>query len=205
MSELGWIGFDWDGTLVRHERSEGFLRSKPVPIEPMMALFKRYIAEGKNVRIVSARACERAGQVLIRRELDYLGITQVIPITNQKDLDMIVLYDDSAKQVVRNEGVLLEDVLGATRAKLEDATADLEAVRAELEATKAKLAAATSKPEPIEQEPSELLVCNCASSKCHGTRCEHQHPHPKTTRCYMCHCGLIAQNVECVAVEADHG
>ena len=56
--------------------------------------------------------------------LRHLGF--VPEITHQKDGMMIVLYDDRVKQVVPNEGILVEDLVGADSAAMREA---LERVR----------------------------------------------------------------------------
>jgi len=94
----GWVGVDLDGTLAHydHYRGDDFVGK---PVEPMVRKVRKWIAEGKDVRLFTARKPHPA----IRRWMaDHLG--KVLPITNTKDGKMIALYDDRVVQVKRNEG-----------------------------------------------------------------------------------------------------
>lgn len=94
----GWIGVDFDGTLVHydHFRGEGHVGE---PVDPMVKKVRKWLAEGKDVRLFTARKPHPA----IRKWMkDHLG--QVLPITNVKDRFMQALYDDRAVQVERNTG-----------------------------------------------------------------------------------------------------
>ena len=55
---MGWIGFDLDGTLAKTMNWKS-LDDIGEPIAPMVALAKKYIAEGREVRIVTARAMRK--------------------------------------------------------------------------------------------------------------------------------------------------
>ena len=94
----GWIGVDLDGTLAHYDkfRGEEYVGD---PIEPMVKRVRKWIDEGKDVRLFTARKPHPA----IRRWMqEHLG--KVLPITNVKDHHMQVLYDDRAVQVKRNMG-----------------------------------------------------------------------------------------------------
>ena len=93
-----WIGVDLDGTLAHydHYRGHDFVG---VPIEPMVKRVRKWLAEGKDVRLFTARDPHPA----IRKWMqEHLG--QQLPITHTKDKHMIALYDDRAVNVKRNMG-----------------------------------------------------------------------------------------------------
>ncbi len=94
----GWVGVDFDGTLAfyDHYRGDDVVGA---PIEPMVRRVRKWLDEGKDVRLFTARKPHPA---LRRWMMDNLG--KVLPITNVKDSKMIVLYDDRAVQVTRNKG-----------------------------------------------------------------------------------------------------
>jgi hypothetical protein len=94
----GWIGVDLDGTLAHydHYRGEEFVGE---PIDPMVKRVRKWIAEGKDVRLFTARKPHPAVKKWMQ---DHLG--KVLKITNTKDQHMQVLYDDRVVQVKRNKG-----------------------------------------------------------------------------------------------------
>ncbi len=96
----GWIGVDLDGTLAYYD---GFKGDDHVgePIEPMVRRVRKWLREGKDVRLLTARKPHPA----IRRWMvEHLGA--LIPITSTKDRDMQALYDDRVVQVERNTGAV---------------------------------------------------------------------------------------------------
>ena len=152
----GWYGFDLDGTLAKYDGWKG-IDHIGEPVRPMVELIKRMQAEGKTVKIVTARVaprlcgethatgcrcghCEEAaakppvmqeqylvelgkdGMTVRRRASDYIrdwcadNLGFIPEIVYQKDQLMLGLYDDRVKQVVPNEGWLVEDIaLSKTR------------------------------------------------------------------------------------------
>jgi len=107
----GWIGVDLDGTLAHYERwiDETHIGA-PVPV--MVARVKKWLAEGREVRIFTARAFSMAGQDLPHVVaavqawcVEHIG--QALAVTCRKDYAMIELYDDRAVQVVPNTGELV--------------------------------------------------------------------------------------------------
>jgi phosphoribosylamine---glycine ligase len=103
----GWIGVDLDGTLAHYS---GWSDEIGEPIGPMVAKVKRWIAEGKEVRILTARGnfgsmSERYAQLL--KIYDWLkeNIGEPIEVTCEKDPAMLKLYDDRVVQIAFNEGV----------------------------------------------------------------------------------------------------
>ena len=115
----GWIGVDLDGTLAHYD---GWKGPKHIgkPIMPMVERVKRWIAEGKEVRIFTARAWsppfgsdpDRDLDALeaieaIRKWLKTVGLPADLEVTCTKDYGMIELYDDRAVQVRMNTGELV--------------------------------------------------------------------------------------------------
>lgn len=107
----GWIGFDLDGTLAVYE---GWLGIEHIgaPIPRTVERIKKYLADGYEVRIVTARVCsravgeaERARRIIESYCLHHIG--QALPVTHEKDFGMIRLYDDRCVQVEFNTGRLI--------------------------------------------------------------------------------------------------
>jgi hypothetical protein len=96
MRRFPWIGVDFDGTLVE----DGTGR----PIMKMVERVRQWLAEGKNVRIFTARVAFPQMDLSEVRQFCEYHFGQVLPITNQKDYDMIELWDDRAVQVIKNTG-----------------------------------------------------------------------------------------------------
>jgi hypothetical protein len=95
----GWIGVDFDGTLAR---DDGYTWPPP-PVPAMVERVKGWLAEGREVRLVTARAADLEWYPdLIDWMNAHLG--QRLEITNQKDYGMIELWDDRAVRVARNTG-----------------------------------------------------------------------------------------------------
>lgn len=122
----GWIGVDLDATLCVYEKWEGpYVLGPPIP--RMVERVKAWLAEGRDVRIFTARMTDRpfnndgTAHDLGRERAGIeawcrLHIGQVLPITNVKDWDMMELWDDRAVQVKPNTGETLADELAAIRA-----------------------------------------------------------------------------------------
>ena len=137
----GWYGFDLDGTLAKYDGWKG-INHIGEPVKPMVELMKRMHDEGKVVKIVTARVAPRkledgtVGEQFIWvtcgsssdpdakytatryiqdwcEEVAQLGF--VPEIVYQKDHLMLELYDDRVKQVVPNEGWLVEDIAMSKR------------------------------------------------------------------------------------------
>jgi hypothetical protein len=111
----GWIGVDLDGTLAHYDGWKGiYLIGAPIPL--MIDRVQQWLAEGKQVRIMTARVHpNQDGRTLeIVRYwiekwcLEHIG--QVLPITHEKDFGMICLYDDRCEQVEKNTGQLVVDL-----------------------------------------------------------------------------------------------
>lgn len=121
MSTGGWIGVDLDGTLAQYDGWRGVEEIGP-PIPAMVARVKAWLAEGREVRIFTARifltprppgepdtdwdarqyAQSLAAATIIGWCQKHLGAP--LPVTCTKDFSMIELWDDRAVQVVFNTG-----------------------------------------------------------------------------------------------------
>lgn len=105
----GWIGVDLDGTLAKSVEAQTG-EEIGVPIHPMVQLVKEWLAGGEDVRIFTARVNPNQRQVdalRARKAIEawcerHLG--KILPITHEKDWDMVLLFDDRARQVERDTG-----------------------------------------------------------------------------------------------------
>jgi hypothetical protein len=100
--ERAWIGVDLDGTLARYD---GWVGPSYIgaPVPAMMDRVKQWIADGKRVKIFTAR-CSIPEQVApVKNWLRIQGLPD-LEITNIKDFAMIELWDDRCVQVVLNTG-----------------------------------------------------------------------------------------------------
>lgn len=102
----GWIGVDLDGTLAHYE---GWLGVEHIgaPVPAMLMRVKAWLAEGRDVRIFTARvAGDDAGAAagfIFDWCVEHIG--RPLAITNVKDFGMVELWDDRAVQVEINTGV----------------------------------------------------------------------------------------------------
>ena len=117
MTERRWIGVDFDGTLaiwgcawVKDYHATG------APIPRMVARVKKWLAEGEDVRIFTARMdgyhptaghvpAHVSRQIIDEWCLKHIG--QVLPVTNRKDYFCKALYDDRAHRVEQDTGRLI--------------------------------------------------------------------------------------------------
>jgi hypothetical protein len=105
----GWIGVDLDGTLAKSVRAQTG-EEIGAPIRPMVQLVKWWLAQGDDVRIFTARVNPNHHQgdiVHARRAIEawckrHLG--RILPVTYEKDWDMVLLLDDRARQVEHDTG-----------------------------------------------------------------------------------------------------
>lgn len=102
-----WTGVDLDGTLAFYTRTSSSLEiGEPVPC--MLARVKKMLDHGIRVKIFTARAQDPDQLPIIRKWLKDNGLPE-LEITNIKDYNMQVLYDDRCIQVERNTGRLIVD------------------------------------------------------------------------------------------------
>jgi hypothetical protein len=98
---MGWIGVDLDGTLAHYEGwKEGLIGE---PVGAMLFRVRKWLADGKTVKCMTARAGDESERAKVRAWLDSHGL-EAVHITNTKDFAMIELWDDRAIQVVPNMG-----------------------------------------------------------------------------------------------------
>lgn len=95
-----WIGVDLDGTLAEHH---GQMNGIGDPIPSMVNRVKRWLEQGREVRIMTARAGDSQQIPIIRAWLKKNGLDG-LTITNKKDNAMAQLWDDKARRVERNTG-----------------------------------------------------------------------------------------------------
>lgn len=102
----GWIGVDLDSTLAEYHGWNGGKIGKAVP--KMLERVKKWIADGQEVRIMTARAAtkNRSDIEPIEPIEDWLEENDIggLEITNEKDYQMIELWDDRCVQIIKNTG-----------------------------------------------------------------------------------------------------
>ncbi len=114
LNRRGWIGVDLDGTLAVYEPTPVWDGSIGAPVSEMIERVRRWLAEGRDVRIFTARVAPCAGVTDGPRAIDvqwrliedwcrtHLGTA--LPITATKDYDLVEFWDDRCVEVVRNTG-----------------------------------------------------------------------------------------------------
>ena len=104
----GWVGVDLDGTLAEYN---GWVSSEHIgpPVPRMLERVKGWLAEGRSVKIMTARVhpgkddAERCRKAIEAWLVKHVG--QMLPITHEKDHRMEELWDDRVVQVVKNTGI----------------------------------------------------------------------------------------------------
>jgi hypothetical protein len=106
-----WIGVDLDGTLALHSGWVNELHIGP-PIMMMALRVRGWLAEGKTVKIFTARVSNNRGKAassiaVIRNTIQdwteiHLGAR--LEVVCEKDYAMVELWDDRAVQVIPNTG-----------------------------------------------------------------------------------------------------
>lgn len=115
MSAGGWIGVDLDGTLAEHywpEKGPYDPLHIGDPVPAMVARVKTWLAEGREVRIFTARvkplsALDSIDDANVRLAIEHWcerHIGRALPVTCVKDYQMVELWDDRAVQVAPNKG-----------------------------------------------------------------------------------------------------
>lgn len=108
----GWIAVDLDGTLAYYDEWRGPTHIG-APVPAMVARVKRWLREGKDVRIFTARVCTNrpleevlaATRAIESWCLWHIG--RKLRVTCTKDYGMVALYDDRCVQVEKNTGRLV--------------------------------------------------------------------------------------------------
>ena len=109
MSRGGWIGVDLDGTLALYDGWKGPEHIGP-PVPRMQERVKRWLAEGEEVRIVTARVSVPEQAAVVRPIIMQWCVKHIgapLEVTCSKDYGMVALYDDRCVQVVMNTGELV--------------------------------------------------------------------------------------------------
>lgn len=101
----GWIGVDLDGTLAHYEGWKG-IDNIGAPVPKMMARVRRWLREGREVRIFTARVHDPEAYPHVERWLIENGLPG-LAITNVKDFGMDELWDDRVVRVEANTGTAL--------------------------------------------------------------------------------------------------
>ncbi len=98
----GWKGVDLDGTLAKYS---GFKGDEHIgePVPAMLERVKRWLADGWEVRVMTARADKPKAVAAIKAWCKEHGLP-ALKVTNEKDKDMDELWDDRAIQVEMNTG-----------------------------------------------------------------------------------------------------
>ena len=132
----GWIGVDLDGTLAYYDEWRGALHvGEPIP--EMLERVRRWLDEGKDVRIFTARVNRESiasamaspeGAAAAAREVAAVEecirhwcekhVGRALPITCCKDYGMIELWDDRCIQVIPNTGRTIADEMESERMAL---------------------------------------------------------------------------------------
>ena len=123
-----WYGVDFDGTLAEYNSWQGATHIGK-PVTAMVARVKIWLAEGKDVRIFTARIAEpdpllspeefarRSEEVKIAvyevKKWCFTHLGKVLPLTCKKDYGMVELWDDRCVQVEPNTGHKAVDVARA--------------------------------------------------------------------------------------------
>lgn len=107
-----WIGFDLDGTLANDSQWLGPDHIGP-PIPGIVELIKMYLKKGHIVKIMTARMSvkdpekkAKAAKLIADYTAEHIGVA--LEATCEKDYQMIVLYDDRARQVIANTGIVVQ-------------------------------------------------------------------------------------------------
>ena len=104
--EDGWIGVDLDGTLAHYDTWPGpGIIGEPVP--RMLGRVRAWLKQGREVRIMTARAGDPEEVVAIQAWLEIKCQLPRLPVTNVKDYKMLELWDDRAVQVKKNTGMVI--------------------------------------------------------------------------------------------------
>ena len=94
---MGWIAVDFDGTLCGLNNQ---------PLMPMIELVKKFLIEGKEVKIFTAKAVfpEYCAEI---DAFNTQHFGKLLEITDRKDFRTEAIYDDRAFRVEYNTGLLL--------------------------------------------------------------------------------------------------
>lgn len=109
--EDGCIAVDLDGTLAKDSGWKGKEHIGP-PVEKMMDRVKKWLKSGKTVKIFTARASDPKTvphvKAWLKKQAEKEGLPELadLEVTNEKTPDIEYFYDDRAKRVIKNKGIL---------------------------------------------------------------------------------------------------
>jgi len=104
-----WIGVDLDGTLAKYDSWHG-VEYIGAPIPSMVNRVKRWLKDGKRVKIFTARVCPQQGEEIVAlavkaiEEFCLENFQQILEITCMKDWSTIEIWDDRCVSVEKNTG-----------------------------------------------------------------------------------------------------
>ena len=123
MESKGWVGVDLDSTLAFYDGDWRGFHFIGDPIPAMLEQVKRWLAEGVEVRIFTARASdwevmapgdlkEEAYRIQVKPIVDWCELHLGVPlrVTCIKDFKLIQFFDDRCVQVEPNTG---RSIIGA--------------------------------------------------------------------------------------------
>lgn len=119
---MSWIGVDFDGTLATYDAENFPEAGEPIPF--MVNVVRDLLAEGREVRIVTARASKvidpnnvtytDADCALLLEPVRRFCVREFgteLLVTSEKDFEMESWYDDRAVQVIPDVGIPVELLL----------------------------------------------------------------------------------------------
>lgn len=118
----GWYGVDLDGTLAFYDQWRGPDHIGD-PIPAMLERVKTWLAQGRTVKIFTARMHDHGVPLIGGGFADVRGpierwchqhLGQVLEVTNVKDFAMLELWDDRAVRVEMNTGRVIEQPAKST-------------------------------------------------------------------------------------------
>lgn len=108
-----WVGVDLDRTLAHFDVWRGPDHIGP-PILPMLERVFRWLAEGRTVKIFTARITHPDARPetipAIQDWCESYGLPR-LEVTATKDHNCVAIYDDIAVHVVANTGQVLPEIL----------------------------------------------------------------------------------------------
>ena len=103
------IYIDFDGTIATQK--DGYQREIGEPIMPMIDRINKWIKQGHNITIFTARA--DYSDLMEKMDIEIFCVKhfgKILPITNKKSHNADLYIDDKAIRVERNTGKLLNDI-----------------------------------------------------------------------------------------------
>lgn len=111
--QYGWIGVDLDSTLAEDREPRLSIYDIGAPIPAMVDRVKRWLLQGYEVRIFTARASpdprfpydvKKVIHLIEQWSLTHIGTR--LQVTNIKDHGLIAFWDDRAVRVEKDTGVI---------------------------------------------------------------------------------------------------